>query len=315
MRAGSPSRAAQAERRSRAIRRRRAVLLGGVAALALAISSLASGGHATRPGVLVLRSGGAPLVRLPLRPYVHGGRFDRSAAAAAALRLLPATATVTSGRARIDYAYDRSAAARALTRPPVTGAVVEVPRRAVAATIDAPVITQREPNDCEATALSIVLATASAPSDQLALQAELPRSGPLDPTGGVWGDPDLGFVGRPEGGGFGVYQRPVAQVAARHGLRLADLTGSPPAAVYARLLAGRPVIAWVGLTDGPYRSWRSPTGRPIAANFGEHAVVLAGIDRGGALSVRNPLDAAPETWTRAQFELMWARLGRRALAA
>jgi len=69
-------------------------------------------------------------------------------------------------------------------------------------------------NDCESTALSMLLAAAGVHVGQLRLQARLPRSGPLDPepvAGSTlfrWGDPERGFVGRPAGGGteggFGV---------------------------------------------------------------------------------------------------------------
>jgi hypothetical protein len=36
-------------------------------------------------------------------------------------------------------------------------------------------------------------------------------------------------------------------------------------------------MAWVGLSEGPYRRWRTPQGKTIGVNFGEHTVVLTGI--------------------------------------
>ncbi|MCA1706994.1 MAG: C39 family peptidase, partial [Actinobacteria bacterium] len=142
----------------------------------------------------------------------------------------------------------------------------------------------------------------------------------VNPTGGgaslVWGDPDRGFVGRPDGGGpaggYGVYERPVSALARRHGARPARLRGARPADVYAQLLAGRPVMTWVGLSDGPYRTWRTREGRRVTGNFGEHTVVLTGL-RGNNLAVNDPLDGRRKTWSKGQFELMWRRLGRRAL--
>lgn len=311
-------------RRAGRVRLRRAGLAAGVAALLL-ITTVAGGSHggAPKPGTVLLRSGAGVIARVSVAPFAHAGRLDRATLDRRIVAAIPAGATAVAGSATVEYSYDRAAAAREVSRIGLAGGTVSVARQPVAATIQAPVVTQRESNDCEATALAILLATEHVNVDQLTLQAELPRSGPLDPVmsgaGEVWGDPELGFVGRPDGagpsGGYGVYQGPVRQLAARYGRHLTDLTGSGPHAVYASLLAGHAVLAWVGLSAGPYGSWHSPSGKPVMVNFGEHAVVLAGISRTGMLSVRNPLVGSSQTWTEAQFESMWALLGRRALAA
>lgn len=72
-------------------------------------------------------------------------------------------------------------------------------------------------------------------------------------------------------------------------------------------------MVWVGLSDGPFKRWRTTEGRGVTGNFGEHTVVLTRIaaDR---LAVNDPLTGRRLSWTRAQFELMWRRLGRRALS-
>lgn len=181
-----------------------------------------------------------------------------------------------------------------------------------------PVVQQKLRNGCEAAALSILLDALGRPVDQLAVQRTFRRSGPADPVGGVWGDPDRGFVGRAAGGGvaggFGVYPGPVAAAARRLGQRLRDLTGEPVAKVYDELRAGNPVMVWVGLSDGPYGSWTSPAGRAIRVNFGEHTVVLAGLTRSGRIIVSNPLHGTRDIWSRMTFEGRWKLLGHRALA-
>jgi len=203
------------------------------------------------------------------------------------------------------------------------GGAVEVPARAVSASVTAPVVAQELRNNCETAALEIMLASAGTRVDQLRLQRGLKRDGPLDPIGSGpsrrWGDPELGYVGRPGGGGvaggFGVYQRPIADLARRNGLRLTDLTRVPVRRIYAELRRGRAVMTWVGLSDGPYGQWRSPRGREVRVNFGEHTVVLNGIRSDGSVRVVNPLKGTREIWTRTRFETMWERLGRRALLA
>ena len=204
------------------------------------------------------------------------------------------------------------------------GGRYEVRERFVSSTIRLPVVKQALRNNCETAALSMMLASRGVRVRQLELQRQLPRSGPRDPApavdGGVptWGDPQRGFVGRAEGGGtnggFGVFERPIALLARRHGVRLEDLSRRPAREIYRRLMRGRPVMVWIGLSEGPYMTWRTPSGERFTGNFGEHTVVLTGID-GDRLEVNDPLPGQRAVWTRAEFTEMWQRLGRRALAA
>jgi uncharacterized protein YvpB len=82
--------------------------------------------------------------------------------------------------------------------------------------------------------------------------------------------------------------------------------------VRAAILAGHPVLAWVGLAAGPYLKWLTPSGREITVNLNEHAVTLVGAGPGYVL-VDNPLSGARERWSEAVFSYRWALLGRRAL--
>jgi uncharacterized protein YvpB len=228
------------------------------------------------------------------------------------------------GPATIMLRTDRVALRRAVRRALAAGGgTVRVPERPVASSIHLPIVKQVLRNNCETAALSMLLTARGIRVPQLELQRQLPRSGPLDPGTAadgtmVWGDPSRGFVGRPEGGGvaggYGVYERPISALARRRGARLRDLTRRPASSVYRTLLEGRPVMVWVGLSDGPYQSWRTPEGRDVTGNFGEHTVVLTGV-RGDALRVNDPLVGQRAIWSRAQFEQMWARLGWRALAS
>lgn len=298
-----------------------------LAAVALGIAGFALSGRA-QDGTgdardeIVLRTDGTQVTKIDVSPFRKGEQLDVPALANAVRRRLPRTQIVRRGRARLTFELDRNAAARAVARLEDGTGPIDVPRRAVASKITAPIVKQRLRNNCESAALSALLATAGIKKGQLDLQRQFPRSGPLDPAGSgparVWGDPERGYVGRPEGGGvaggFGVYQRPVAAIAARNGKRVEDISGSGPTAVYRMLLEGRAVMTWVGLQDGPYGTWRSPEGRDVRVNFGEHTVVLFGVRRDGALRVMNPLSGAREVWTKQVFETMFARLDQRALA-
>jgi uncharacterized protein YvpB len=131
-----------------------------------------------------------------------------------------------------------------------------------------------------------------------------------------WGDPERGFVGRPAGGGsaggFGVYEPPIRAVAARYGVHLLDLHDHSLTAVRSALLAGHPVLAWVGLASGPFLSWLTPSDRRITVNLNEHAVTLVGAGPGFVLA-DNPLTGRREHWSDELFSYRWKLLGRRAL--
>ena len=231
--------------------------------------------------------------------------------------------SVRRGPARLELRVDRrELLARVRAGLDRGGGDVVAPELSVASSASLPILKQALRNNCETAALSILLAARGVRRRQLDLQRQLPRSGPLDPgrtpSGGLlWGDPDLGYVGRADGGGsaggYGTYEGPLRRLAARHGVVLDDIGGGSARRIYRRLLAGRPVLVWIGLTEGPYERWRTPEGKTVEANFGEHTVVLSGL-RGGQLLVNDPLDGRRKTWSKSRFEELWPRLGRRALS-
>ncbi|MGI8595129.1 MAG: C39 family peptidase [Solirubrobacteraceae bacterium] len=310
-----------------------AIVLLGVAVMVTSAIPLARGARDTSPakrprgaappGVLrLVGPADATIARFSLRPFTVARRVDASGLAAELRRRVPGELLVRGGRSRVLYRLQAAPALRRALALGPRGGTVRVPATAVAASVRAPVVRQRLRNNCETAALEILLATTGRRADQLSLQRALPTSGPLDPTGSgsdrTWGDPERGFVGRPAGGGaaggFGVYQRPIASLARKQGRPLTDLSGRPASVIYRRLRSGRAVMAWVGLTYGPYETWRSPTGRAVSVNVGEHTVVVSGFRSDGALEVVNPLRGTFEIWTQAKFESWWSRLGRRALS-
>jgi len=266
--------------------------------------------------------------------FVRGGSLVAERETSA-LRELPATRLdrligrlardrrIRRGRADFVLRADRRIGRRQLDRTLESGSgTVVIPEAAAASRIRVPLVEQALRNNCETAALAMLLAARGKHADQLMLQRRLARSGPLDPRTDpdgtlLWGDPAEGFVGRPDGGGpaggYGVYEGPIKRLAGRYGVDLTDLTGKSAGRIYRTLLKGRPVMAWVGLSDGPYRTWKTPRRRSVTGNFGEHTVVLTGT-RDRDVTVNDPLSGRRIRWTRADFELMWKRLDRRALS-
>ena len=258
----------------------------------------------------------------PLGVYAAGRRIAIIHSGQRRLHL-PGRIRVRDGRASRELAIPspvaQSRVRRALASQRTTVDLPVVPLRT---TIAIRPVRQVLHNDCESTALSMLLAAAGVRAGQLELQERLPRSGPLDPepvAGSTlfrWGDPERGFVGRAAGGGteggFGVYEGPIRALAARYGVRLLDLHRHSFAVVRHNLLAGHAVLAWVGLEDGPFLSWLTPSGRRITVNLNEHAVALVGAGPGYVL-VNNPLTGRRERWSDELFSYRWRLLGRRAL--
>lgn len=300
---------------------RRSILV--VLFVALVTGTAFALGDALRPDasplVLVV---GAERVELNPADYVRADRVDHRALTRAIARRVAAQVVVRSGRARVLRRRDLLGAARQAASLGTGGGVVSIDSRTVSVAISASVVAQAQRNTCESAALQVLAGTVGLQLDQRRIQRAFPTSGRLDPAPGpageVWGDPDDGYVGRPDGGGarggFGIYPGPVLRTARQLGLVLDDLTGASSSAVYRRLLGGRAVMAWIGLSDGPYGTWISPEGRRIRVNFGEHTVVVHGVRADGRLLISNPLRGTREMWTKAEFEERWQRLGRRALS-
>jgi uncharacterized protein YvpB len=300
--------------------------LTAVAALAVTAGTVATEARRDRDGaaprprttpMVEVRARGRLVVRL------RADRFDRERLRRLLAARMPTQESLSRGPARVLVRYDLDLTLARAMHLTGRGGRVEASRQTIAAETPAPTLRQAQRNTCESAALAILMATTGRRIDQRRLQQAFPRSGPPDPTGlgtpqMAWGDPDRGYVGRPDGGGlaggFGVYPGPVQTTARRFGVRLANLTGQRPEAVYRALRQGRAVMAWVGLSDGPYGRWATPDGRTIEVNFGEHTVVLHGINSDGSVDVSNPLEGTAERWSREQFETMWNRLGHRALA-
>jgi uncharacterized protein YvpB len=260
--------------------------------------------------------------RPPLAVYAAGKRIEVIRPSQRRFGL-PDRVLEQRGRASLDVAVRTRVARRKVRRALAAHETrVDLPVAPIRTTIALRPVRQVLHNDCEATALSMLLAGAGIRAGQLKLQARLARSGSLDPEPVAgsslfrWGDPERGFVGRPAGGGadggFGVYEPPVRALAARYGQRLLDLRGRSLAAVRSAVLSGHPVLAWVGLAAGPYLSWLTPSGREITVNLNEHAVTLVGAGP-GYLLVNNPLTGRRERWSDAVFSYRWKLLGRRAL--
>lgn len=134
-------------------------------------------------------------------------------------------------------------------------------------------------------------------------------------SGGVWGDPNVAFVGdingRQPSTGYGVYWNPVAKAASLYrssrvitGGKITDLT--------AEIQKGNPVVVWGTAGTGKRIDWKNTAGQNIVAVSGEHARLMIGFigsaDNPTKIITLDPL-AGERHFTIASFLWNWGLLG------
>ncbi len=195
---------------------------------------------------------------------------------------------------------------------------------AEAATYRLPVGTQRMqmPLDCEATSLTIALASVGVHTTQQYVQDHFPTDtrAPVLGADGLpaqWGDPYKDFVGHVMGSepgsnphwasypGWGAYAPTVAGVARSLGVPIAaQLTGWDPRALYAAVEAGHPVLVWttVNYSTQTARTWTAWDGRIVPWTEAGHVVVLMGVNTSArTLEFSDPLTGGYNSTTMSQF--------------
>jgi uncharacterized protein YvpB len=135
----------------------------------------------------------------------------------------------------------------------------------------------------------------------------------IDSAGLHWGDPYTSFVGSPSGSqvsltGYGTYYPTIAKAAtALGGMVLVAGEGIAPVTVYADVLAGHPVVAWVtyqwvSAQRSDYTAFDGsviPYAGPV-----EHAVTVVGVTSTDVV-INNP-DSGQEVISKSVFEASYA---------
>jgi uncharacterized protein YvpB len=149
---------------------------------------------------------------------------------------------------------------------------------------------QDQPVTCELASLKMALRFRGISTDETSLLAltgvdARPAETAADGTVLRWGNPNRSFVGDPAGrmsdfAGYGTYAGPIARAAAAEGATvLAAGTGVPASALYAAVLAGHPVVAWITSDYQRHRlrTWIAWDGTAVSYTMAEHAVLVIGV--------------------------------------
>lgn len=96
----------------------------------------------------------------------------------------------------------------------------------------------------------------------------------------VWGDPNKGFVGHPNGSmpitGYGVFVDPV-ELLGDWFASSTQIRVDNPVAIDSALRKGYPIIIWSVIGANPYvTTWKTPEGKVIHAPVREHTRVIVG---------------------------------------
>ena len=216
-------------------------------------------------------------------------------------------------------------------------ALATAPVTAEAAMFRLPVGTQRMqmPLDCEATSLTIALASVGVHTTQQYVQGHFPTDtrAPVLGANGLpaqWGDPYTGLRRPRDGLGAG-QQSALDRVRGMGRLRAGGRSGggsrsacpwrrsSPagiPQALYAAVEAGHPVLVWttVNYSSQTARTWTAWDGRTVPWTEAGHVVVLMGVNTtAGTLEFSDPLTGSYNGTTMAQFARTFTIYGSMAI--
>lgn len=147
--------------------------------------------------------------------------------------------------------------------------------------IPVPFHPQEHALSCETAALRIALNYygAGVTEDELLENLHFDTKEPRSPQG-IWGDPELGFVGDIDGSvfkgtGYGVYEKPILDLALKY--RPSLIMENPSLSkILEEVKNGHPVIVWGLLSKRKTIVWQTEEGKKIEVHPGEHARVVAG---------------------------------------
>lgn len=173
---------------------------------------------------------------------------------------------------------------------------------------------------CEIASLHSVLLYYGLKAEDVSEEKLFATLGQAEPTKktaeGIWGDPDLAFVGSIKGrqidySGYGVHWDPIAKLANKYLTGFESFSNKDVPFIVSQLNKGAPVIIW-GVTstkDGKVAlSWKTLTGKEINTWNGEHTFIVYGY-RGPADNPKEFLIHDPyfgsQTWSSDKLLTMW----------
>ena len=131
------------------------------------------------------------------------------------------------------------------------------------------------------------------------------------------GDPEIEFVGDPrDQHGYGVYQKPIINLASKYKSGMIDYTGHSLSQVLEIVRSGKPVQVWVSINlknTSVCADWiHKASGKKINWICSLHSVVIVGFND-TYVYVSDPYTGGIEKYKKTQFQKMYNLFGKRAL--
>lgn len=173
---------------------------------------------------------------------------------------------------------------------------------------------QQHPSSCAVASLRMILAYRGTTTDEMTIVSRMgyaPRSMNKSTNPATWDDPSQMFVGSVDGSlskgtGAGPDAGPVAKAARSFGHSASAVTGVSPTWVAQQIYAGNPVELFGAYGDGPFISWKTPSGRITKMNLASHARVITGVygepSNPIGFWVNDPLLDSAVYWTAASLQ-------------
>lgn len=175
------------------------------------------------------------------------------------------------------------------------------------------------PNGCESVALHLLLKYNGVDVSVESIVEVLKKGDrPFRENGKLYGgDPEVEFVGDPRSTtGYGVYEKPIIDVAEKFKSGIKNITGSNLSDVLKIVRTGKPVQVWVSINlRNTYvcSTWTATsTGRTVNWLCGLHSLVVIGYTY-DEIVTSDPYTGKIEYYDRTQFEKMYNTYGKRAL--
>lgn len=175
------------------------------------------------------------------------------------------------------------------------------------------------PTGCESAALRNLLKFWGVPVSMKQIVDALPKGDLPYYEDGIryGGNPYLEFIGHPSSySSYGVYEKPIMQVASRFKLGIIDGTGMSLDEILSIVKEDRPVIAWVSMNMAvPYvsKSWiYKPTNEKISWMANEHALLVVGYNKNQVI-VTDSLNGGIRYYDKNVFKNRYNTYGKRAL--
>lgn len=175
------------------------------------------------------------------------------------------------------------------------------------------------PNGCETIALYLMLKYYGVNVSPETLVNNLRKGDGVHWENGIryGGDPEIEFVGDPrDAHGYGVYQKPIINLASKYKSGMVDYTGHSLNQVLELVRSGKPVQVWVSINlknTSVCADWiHKASGKKIKWICSLHSVVIVGFND-NYVYVSDPYAGSIKKYGRTQFQKMYNLFGKRAI--